>query len=123
MATYSSKPEIYVNGRIQMEAQSFDVSASSGAQRVSTIQRGATGHTGAMPQFDVSVKSAVPIKGVEFDPFKYLNSQQEIKITVKMNGSDKVSGVGRVSSAKFSAATGSETAIDFTVECYEPKSG
>lgn len=106
MATtkYEGAAEVYVNGRLQAEAQSADVAVDANDNVVTTMQKGFAGFSDGAGSSKITVKSAIPRKGYETDFVAAVTEKKDVVIVVK-SGGRRHRFEGRFQSASWGNAT------------------
>jgi hypothetical protein len=86
LTKYEGAAELYVNGRLQAEAQSADVAIDANDNVVVTMQKGFAGFSDGAGSSKITVKSAIPRKGYETDFVAAVNEKKDVTIVVKSGG-------------------------------------
>lgn len=101
---YEGAAEIYVNGRLQAEAQSADVTVDANDNVVTTMQKGFAGFSDGAGSSKITVKSAIPRKGYETDFVDAVVKKKDLTLVVK-SGGRRYQFFGRFQSAAWGNAT------------------
>lgn len=109
MAQYVGPGEVYINGRVQAEAQSVDLTVDSNDSQVVTMLKGATGFSDGATTSSASITSAIPRKGFETEFVRHVVDRKEITLVVKC-GQQRIKVAGRFKTSKIGqSATGTAT--------------
>jgi hypothetical protein len=101
---YEGAAEIYVNGRLQAEAQSADATVDANDNPVVTMQKGFAGFSDGAGSSKVTIKSAIPRKGYETDFVDAVVKKRDIAIVIK-SGARRHRFEGRFQSAAWGNGT------------------
>jgi hypothetical protein len=101
---------------LQLEAQSITVKRMSGASDVDTGAKGFAGQSPGSPKMTITVTSAVPAAGIEFDPGSYIKNLDVADIVVFAFGKTLASS-GFINDDTFAYSVNSEGKLDFEVKC------
>lgn len=107
---YQGAAEIYVNGRLQAEAQSADVSIDANDNVVVTMLKGFAGFSDGAGSSKITIKSAIPRKGYETDFVDAVDQKKDVAIVVK-SGGRRHQFEGRFQTANWSNATDATSMI------------
>lgn len=107
---YEGAAEIYVNGRLQAEAQSCDVTVDANDNAVVTMQKGFAGFSDGAGSSKLTIKSAIPRIGYETDFVDAVVKKKDIAIVVKSAGR-RHQFHGRFQSAAWGNATDATTML------------
>lgn len=99
---------------LQLEMQSFTIKRSSGATGVDTAAKGFAGQSPGSPKMTISVQSAVPAAGMEFDPGTYIKNLDVADIVI-FAASRTLSTSGFINDDTFSYSVNSEGKIDMEI--------
>lgn len=98
---YEGVGEIYVNARLLAEASKLTVTVTSNDQKVMTMKKGLAGFSDGPTESSITVESAIPRKGYEYDFVNAVNKKLAVRIVVK-SGGKRHSFNGRFSQAEWS---------------------
>lgn len=104
VSSYQGPAEIWVNSRAQFEVQNVNWSVKGNNNKVLTMRRGLAGKSDGPRESEVTLKSVVPIKGVEFNYIQHVISGKPCSLVFKV-GRQRVQIVGWFESADGDAAT------------------
>lgn len=107
---YQGPAEIWVNGRAQYEAQSISWSAKGNNNKVLTLRKGLAGKADGPRETEITIKSAVPIKGLEFNWIRFVQEGKTCSIVFKIGGT-RFQCAGWIDSSDGDSATDSPTSI------------
>ena len=86
LTKYEGPGEIYVNGRLQAEAQSCDVAIDANDNAVVTMQKQFAGFSDGAGSSKITVKSAIPRIGYETDFVDFVIKKKDVTLVVKSGG-------------------------------------
>lgn len=99
---------------LQLEMQSVTVKRSSGATGVDTAAKGFAGQSPGSPKMTISMQSAVPAAGMEFDPGTYIKSLDVADIVIFAAGKTLATS-GFINDDTFSYSVNSEGKLDMEI--------
>lgn len=108
MDNYEGPAEIYVNGRLQAEAVNAKCSIKANANRVVTMRKQLAGKSDGATSSDVSITSAIPRAGMEFD-FRTAVLQKKFFVIVVKSANQRVQFKGWFEDVEWSNAVDSAT--------------
>lgn len=100
-----------IDGVSQMEYTSIKITSEAGLIAVKTIQKGLSGFTDGGGQCNISITSAIPKGGPEFDFLSALAKKEPHEMTLTI-GSKSYISQGFFTQATASQTEGSSSAID-----------
>lgn len=107
---YEGVGEIYVSGRLLAEASKCTWTVVSNDQKVMTMKRGLAGFSDGPTETSISIESAIPRKGYEYDFVTAVKEKKTVTIVTKSGGKrHQVSG--RFSQAEWSNSVDSPSLI------------
>lgn len=118
---YEGVGEIYVNARLLAEASKCTVTVVSNDQKVMTMKRGLAGFSDGPTESSISIESAIPRKGYEFDFVNAVNKKLTVRIVVK-SGGKRHQFSGRFSQAEWSNSVDSPSMISAQFQGGAPES-
>jgi hypothetical protein len=77
-----TKVEVYLDGTLLSEEASVKVARKSGANNVFTVAKGFAGRSPGSPMLEISIESAVPAAGFEFNAGKAIKNQEVHELTL-----------------------------------------
>lgn len=111
--TYSNY-SIFADGNLLAEAQSIDADWDTALQVVKTMGKGFAGANKGSEQMNISVESAIPSTGLEFDPLERMKELGTFELTIANNSTGKsLTSTGFLQTAKLSQATDSQAKFNF----------
>lgn len=86
LGRYEGKGKVFVQGRLQAEANSATVRSISNNQKVYTMHKGLAGKSDGPPEVEITLRQAVPIAGFETDFFGALEDHALLEVIVANGG-------------------------------------
>lgn len=86
MAVYSGPGYVMWRGRPVLQANTVSMSVETDNKDVNTLILGRAGHSAGSKKVQMSVNSAVPASGLEFDWVAIANAQLEVPLAFKLAG-------------------------------------
>ena len=120
MAKYAGRGEVYVNGRIQAEAESVSLTTQSNDSQVVTMQKGAAGFSDGATTSSASITSAIPVTGFETSFLKHVTDRKDIDIVIRV-GQQRIKVSGRFSTSKLDQSATGKASISGEFVGGEPK--
>lgn len=111
LTKYEGAGELYVNGRLQAEAQKCSVTVDANDNVVVTMQKGFSGFSDGAGSSKITVTSAIPRKGYETDFVDAVTKKKDVAIVVK-SGARRHRFEGRFQSASWDNATDATTLLN-----------
>jgi hypothetical protein len=110
MNAYEGAAEIQVNGRTLAEATKVTIRVMANDTEVNTLVQGFAGFSDGPGKCEISIESAVPKKGYEFDFVEAVRSKATVTIVSKSAGRRHRSE-GRIKDAEWSNQTDAPTLL------------
>jgi hypothetical protein len=117
---YEGPAELYVNGRLQAEANKASASIKGNNNTVFTMRKGLAGKSDGATTSEVTITSAIPRKGLEFD-FRTAVIQKKIFTIVIKSGNQRVQFQGWFEETSWDNAVDSATMESATFTAGVPK--
>lgn len=118
---YEGAAEIYVNGRLQAEAESGEATVDANDNVVNTMQKGFAGFSDGAGSSKVTITSAIPRKGYETDFVDAVVDKKDITIVIK-SGARRHRFEGRFQSASWGNGTSATSMLKGEFVGGSPKS-
>jgi len=84
MAVYSGPGFVLFRGRPVLQANTVSMDVQTDNKDVNTLLLGRAGHSAGSKKVQISVNSAIPQAGLEFDWVGVANAQQEVPLAFKL---------------------------------------
>lgn len=101
---YEGAAEIYVNGRLQAEAESSEAKVDANDNVVNTMQKGFAGFSDGAGSSTISINSAIPRAGYETDFVAAVVEKKSVVVVIK-SGARRHRFEGRFQSAAWGNGT------------------
>lgn len=120
VSSYQGPAEIWVNSRAQFECQSINWSIKGNNNKVLTMRKGLAGKADGPRESEATIKSAIPLKGVEFNYIRMVLEGKTCSLVFKVGGM-RVQVTGWFESSDGDAATDSAASFSGTFMGGPPK--
>lgn len=106
MAQKYAKAQLLINGVVQAEATSVQITHKADNQQVNTLKKGYSGFTPGIKMCDFSMEVAFPAEGVEFDFTKTIDNHEELALEITAGSVSFIVKDAVLNSAAFSQGAG-----------------
>jgi hypothetical protein len=120
MDAYEGPAELYVNNRLQAEANKASTGIKGNNNEVFTMRKGLAGKSDGATTTDITVTSAIPKKGLEFDFRRAVDNKEFFTIVIKSGGT-RMTWTGWFEDTQWDNAVDSATMIASTFKAGRPK--
>lgn len=112
MAAYSGPGFVLFRGRPVLQANTVSMDVQTDNKDVNTLLLGRAGHSAGSKKIQLSVNSAIPLGGLEFDWVGVANAQQEVSLAFKL-ANKTYNCTGDVRSVKLDTSTEKANEVSF----------
>lgn len=120
MDAYEGPAEIYLNNRLQAEANKVSYSIKGNNNEVFTMRKGLAGKSDGATTTDITITSAIPKKGLEAD-FRRAVTEKKFFTIQAVTGGQRLQWIGWFEDVQWDNAVDSATMIAGTFKSGTPK--